>query len=522
MNVDVLIIGGAFSGASLAVLLRREQPELSVLVVERTEKFDRKVGEATTEVSGEFLTKRLALTSYLANNHLAKQGLRLWFAPATGDKFEDCVEVGAKYQVRLPAYQLDRETLDTHILDMARDEGAEVWRPAKVKSIDGLDCGADDGEGGPSEDSCLLIERDGCEVEVHARWVIDASGRASVLARKFGIHHRLEEHPTNALWARFRGTADLDGHAMRRAFPDLARSGYASRSAATNHLTGHGWWCWIIPLKGGDFSAGLVYDSRIFAPPLGGSIAERVLNHLRSHPVGRELFRDATPVEHDQRAYSHLPYFSDRLAGPGWQIVGDAAGFMDPLYSPGLDYCSWTVRCALGRIARESRGESADIGLLNARFAESYQVWFKALYLDKYYYLGDAELMSAAYWMDIALFFLGPVRESTTHPEADLDCLPFNGVVDRKVGKFMAFYNRRLSVIARKRMKHGCYGRMNGGWRELGDGFVPDPRSLRPLSRGVFRWLRAEWHAMFLGGTQQAAMSVPDDVRFDEPVVATR
>lgn len=510
---DVVIMGGAFSGASLAVLLRRELPDLSVLVIERTEKFDRKVGEATTEVSGEFLTKRLGLTSYLAHNQLTKQGLRLWFANDSQTAFEDCVEVGAKYQVRLPSYQLDRETLDSHLLQLAADEGADVWRPAKVKVIDGLCVDVADVPSGNSSPATLLVERDGESIEVSARWVIDASGRSSVLARKFETFRPLDDHPTNAMWARFHGATDWDGHAMRSAFPEYARAGYASRAAATNHLTGYGWWCWIIPLKGGDFSAGLVYDSRIFSPPAGTSIAERLLSHLRDHPVGREIFRDAVPVEQDQKAYSRLPYFSERLAGPSWQIVGDAAGFMDPLYSPGLDYCSWTVRCALGRIATESQGDPVDIPALNARFVESYHTWFRGLYLDKYYYLGDAELMSAAYWMDIALFFLGPVRESTAHPEADLDCLPFNGPVDRRVGKFMAFYNRRLSAIARKRMDHGCYGRKNVGWRELGDGFVPDPRSIRPLMRGVMRWLGAEWHAYFLSRNQPAPAPVDHTAR---------
>jgi hypothetical protein len=96
------------------------------------------------------------------------------------------------------------------------------------------------------------------------------------------------------------------------------------------------------------------------------------------------------------------------------------------------------------------------------------------------------------------LFYLGPVREITVAPEADLDCLPFNGPVDRRVAKFMAFYNRRLAAIARKRRASGCWGRRNTGWRELGDGFVPDPRVLKVLWKGVRRWLGAEWHALFL------------------------
>lgn len=483
---DVAILGGAFSGASLALLLRREQPELRVTVIERSEEFDRKVGEATTEVSGDFLHKRLALTQYLTHNHISKQGLRLWFSePDCG--FEDCAEVGANYQVKVPAFQLDRAKLDEHLLELAGEAGARIIRPAKLNSF----------ELAPGATRLEVSTATGAQT-IRARWLIDASGRAAVVSRKLGLHRRLDAHPTNAIWARFRGTTDWDGHELRTKFPQFGATTVTSRGAATNHLTGYGWWCWIIPLKGGDFSAGLVYDSRLFAPPTEGKIAGRLMAHLMAHPVGREIFANAEPIESDARAYSHLPYYSDAIAGDGWQLVGDAAGFLDPLYSPGLDFCSWTVRCALGRIAAESRGEPVDLTKLNTRFSRAYDTWFRALYLDKYLYMGDAELMSAAYWMDIASFYFGPVREITIDRQLDLDCLPFNGPVDGAAGKIMAFYNRRLATIARKRIGAGCYGRRNTGWRELGDGFTPGWKSVFPLMKGIRRWLGAELHALTL------------------------
>lgn len=480
---DVVILGGALSGASLGILLRREAPQLKVLIVEKSECFDRKVGEATTEIGGEFLHRRLALTSYLANNHISKQGLRFWFGKDSDTPFDECAEIGSDYQVRMPAFQVDRAKLDSHLLECAEYEGCEVWRPAKIRSV---------GDGSAS------VERDGEVVEVKAKWIVDASGRAAILARNKGLLRSLDEHPTNAIWARFRGVRDLDGHDIRSRHPMFGKSCIASRGSATNHLTGYGWWCWIIPLKGGDFSAGLVYDSRLYSPPTGARLGERLKKHLVTHPVGREIFANAEPIESDCRAYSNLPYFSAEIAGPGWQIIGDAAGFLDPLYSPGLDYCSWTIRLALARIKSEAAGEPCDLAAINRRFRQSYDTWFRALYLDKYFYIGDAELMSAAYWMDISLFYLGPVREITVAREHDLDCLPFNGPIDGIAGKFMRFYNRRLAAIARKRRSAGCYGRGNTGWRELGDGFVPDPRVLISFWRGFRRWIAAEIHALTL------------------------
>src|SRR5215510_8187680 len=77
---DVVILGGAFSGASAAILLRREQQDLSVLIVERAPAFDAKVGEATTEMSAMFLTRRLAMWHHLEVEQLPKEGLRYWFS----------------------------------------------------------------------------------------------------------------------------------------------------------------------------------------------------------------------------------------------------------------------------------------------------------------------------------------------------------------------------------------------------------------------------------------------------------
>jgi len=72
---DVAIVGGAFSGAATALLIKRRRPGTRILIIEKATVFDRKVGESTNEVSSCFLTKVLGLTSYLGHR-------RVTFAPA--------------------------------------------------------------------------------------------------------------------------------------------------------------------------------------------------------------------------------------------------------------------------------------------------------------------------------------------------------------------------------------------------------------------------------------------------------
>ncbi|GAB4164559.1 MAG: hypothetical protein Fur0032_00610 [Terrimicrobiaceae bacterium] len=500
LDYDVVVVGGALSGSSVAVLLLREHPEMRILVVEKSEAFDRKVGEATTEVSGEFFFRRLGLGHHLAHEHLPKQSLRMWFTGDSSTSFDETVEIGAKFQSRFPSYQLDRSKFDQHLLETAMAEGAHVLRPARVVSIEV------DG-GGPA---IVTAESAGGVREIRARWVVDTSGREAVLAKTLGLHSKLPEHPTAAIWARFSGVNDLDNAAIRKKYQRLATTGLVSRTGATNHLVGFGWWCWIIPLRGGDFSAGLVYDTRLFKPPAGDSPGERLKVHLLSHPVGKEMFSHAEPIDGDVRARAPLPYFASRIAGPNWQLAGDAAGFIDPLYSPGMDYCSWTARLAFARISKEYRGGEVELEKINADFQESYRSWFESLYLNKYYYLGDAQLMSAAYLLDISLFFFGPGYSAIVHSGGDdLNCLPFVGPVDRLVGRFMRFYNRRLSAIARLRKEAGCYGQKNTGWQELYTEIGPGPKALKTLRIGLIRWLAAEWHALGLRGKKHCSAVVP-------------
>src|SRR5205085_4323935 len=116
----------------------------------------------------------------------------------------------------------------------------------------------------------------------------------------------------------------------------------------------------------------------------------------------------------------------------------------------------------------------------------------ESLYRDKYYYMGDAELMSAALLLDVASYYFGLVIPAYKNPEKAFAELPFSGRPGRFAARMISFYNRRLVTLGKRRRATGYFGKYNGGWRELYDGFVPDRRVASLLRKGLMRWLKAE------------------------------
>ena len=492
LDYDAVIIGGAFSGAATALVLKRKRPGARVLIIEKNAEFDRKVGESTTEVSSCYMMRILGLTHYLGHHQLSKQGLRLWFSNRPDQRFDDCVEVGARYQARVAGFQVDRAKLDSHMLEQAVQAGCDLWRPAKVTKLE-LN-GATGQSVEAIVDPSATLRTSLAERRATCRWVVDASGRATLLARKLGHFRPNTEHPINAVWARFTGVKAWDSVELREKFPDYANSCRTSREWATNHLCGRGWWVWIIPLQGGDVSAGIVYDTRIFKLPEGASLAERLHAHILANSVGREIFGEARAIEGDVHALSMLPYHSEKVCDDGWAAVGDATGFIDPLYSPGLDFCSYTSYYVADLLAKALAGEDVTerVAYYNRQYPITYRRWFESLYKDKYYYMGDADLMSAALLLDVSSYYLGLVEAVYRDPECGFLNLPFGGAGGRIAAKFMSFYSRRLVALANRRWATGNYGRRNAGWRELYDGFVPDVRLWKQIARGLRRWWKCE------------------------------
>jgi len=498
---DVVVIGGALSGGATATLLLRHNPGIRVLIVEKSAKLTRRVGEATVEVSAYFMGRVLGLTQYLNESHLVKQGLRFWFRNDQVQNISEASELGGRYLSRVPSYQLDRSTFDEEVLRRAVEAGATLVRPATVSNIT-LNAGGQ---------QRLQVRQDGATREVSARWIVDASGLAATLARKQGCWVSNVEHPTAAAWSRWKGIKDMDGRALAEKYPVWSRAVHGTRNTATNHIIGDGWWSWWIPLKGGDTSVGIVFDQRLVEfPQDGGKIGDRLKNFLMAHPAARELIAEAEYSDDDVHWRRNLAYYSTTFAGDGFVLVGDAAAFMDPFYSPGMDWISFTCSSAANLITEQRRGEAmeARIEKYNRDFRVCHHRWFTGLYKDKYEYMGEFDLMALAFRLDYSLYMWGVAREPFYQGEEALLSPPFSPPSGVVFWKLMSTYNRRFAAIARRRRREGRLGKANRLQRCLIPGYTFNRGNTWKIFPMLFEWARLEltegWRSWF-DATEAAA-----------------
>jgi hypothetical protein len=217
---------------------------------------------------------------------------------------------------------------------------------------------------------------------------------------------------------------------------------------------------------------------------------------------------------------------SRKFAGDGFALVGDAAAFLDPLYSPGMDWIAFTVTATVGLIAAQRRGEPLAplLAQHNANFSRSYQRWFEAIYRDKYEYLGEYDLMRLAFRMDLGLYYLGIVSQPFKYGAQSLSMPPFAVKVSSAVYWLMRTYNRRFARIARARRARRALGRENSRRQFLFQSFSISPQDLPRIGVAALGWmwmeLREGWRSWF--GSGAGGEGKPAEAAAPVPLVSNR
>ena len=288
------------------------------------------------------------------------------------------------------------------------------------------------------------------------------------------------------------------------------------RGTATNHIAGDGWWAWWIALKGGDTSIGVVVDQdRADWPEESAPVGEKLRAFLAEHVAAREMMAGAEFVAGDVHFRRNLPYFSKVQAGDGFVLTGDASAFLDPLYSPGMDWISFTTLAAVRLVKAWRNGEDLEplLEKHNKDFTTSYTRMFEALYERKYDYLGDYDLMRIAFRLDIALYYLFVVRPVFSEGEEGFVEPPYAAREAWPIFHLMRAYNRRFASIARRRREDGTFGRNNALHRDLFPGFnFRVPYLLKVISGALAGWawleLREGWRSW--GAGERTAIAEAD------------
>ena len=278
---DVVIMGGGLAGLTLAMQLKGRFPDLTILVIERHRHpvplAAHKVGESTVEIAAHYFAHTLGLREHLERDHIRKFGFRFFFSDGKDD-LANVTESGVRRVFPTPSYQLDRGVLENYLAEEAVRRGIELRGGAVVRSFQ-------INQGGAAH-TLRYADADG-EHEAQARWLIDASGRAGLIRRKFDFT-RDNGHHANAVWFRMEGRMDIDGWCNDADWQNRCEP--PERWRSTNHLCGPGYWLWLIPLSSGAHSVGIVADADMH-PLEGMRTFDKAMQWMHEHQplVARDL-----------------------------------------------------------------------------------------------------------------------------------------------------------------------------------------------------------------------------------------
>ena len=308
MSPDVLVIGGGPAGSTVSALLADRGYDVVMLEKEHHPRFH--IGESLLPMNMP-LFDRLGVRKEVEAMGITKYGAEFvspWHDHTSHFFFAEAMDKSFPYAVHVRRSEFD-EMLFRH----AAKRGARTFEGHRVTRVD-----MDAGKMGDGRALVKVKSGDGAEIEWHPRFVIDASGRDTVLSNQFGVKRRSKEHASAALF----------GH-----FTNAVRQPGRNEGNISLFWFDHGWF-WFIPLLDGTTSIGAVASPTYFKQRKTDP-STFLMETIALAPKLAARLKDAKMVE-PATATGNFSYNSEFCRGDRFIMIGDAFTFVDPMFSSGV------------------------------------------------------------------------------------------------------------------------------------------------------------------------------------------
>jgi flavin-dependent dehydrogenase len=303
-DCDVLVVGGGPAGSTIAALLAERGHRVILAEKDRHPRFH--IGESLLPHNLP-LFDRLGVRDKIETSAMHKYGIE-FVSPYHGKSLT--YDFGRAYDKRFPySFQVLRSSFDHMLLQNAAAKGATVIEECRVSTV-----------AFPEGETALVTARgpNGEDMNWRTRFVVDASGRDTLLAGQMGLKERNPRSNSAAIFGHFTGARRLPGK---------------DEGNITIVWFDNGWF-WFIPLSDGTTSVGAVCPSEFFKNRSTDlpSFFRRI---VASSPEIADRLRDAELVG-EITATGNYSYLSKRTSGDRFLMVGDACAFIDPVFSTGV------------------------------------------------------------------------------------------------------------------------------------------------------------------------------------------
>lgn len=302
---DILVIGGGPGGSTAATLLARKG--WKVLQLEKAHHPRFHIGESLLPMNMPVL-ERLGVMDKVRALGVFKPGAD--FEADNERGYNSYAFARALGDSPPHAFQVWRQDFDRMLFEHAREAGVDGREGAEVVAVE---------HRGDRDSVADVRGDDGRSYRVQARYVVDASGRDTFLARRKKISRKNPAHQSAAIFGHFRGAARRDGE---------------DGGNISIYSFEHGW-MWMIPLPDGVMSVGAVCRPDYLKTRRGRTI-EFLFETLKLSPALWARLDTAELIDGEVRVTGNYSYGATTLGGPGWMLVGDAFAFLDPVFSSGV------------------------------------------------------------------------------------------------------------------------------------------------------------------------------------------